>query len=297
MTDTDSRAASRAVPRRASNADLETRRRAVLTRVLEAGEMSIDALAEEFAVSLMTMHRDLDVLAERRLLRKLRGRAAAVPAVTMETASSLRAQTRLPQKEALAAAALDELPLSGTLLMDDSTTLFPLVRRLDERGSYTVITNSVGIARLVAETRNSEAILLGGRYQGTFDSTTGPEVLRAVHRLHADVAIMSAIAITEGHLYHPIQDFAVIKEAMLDAADRHLLLVDSSKFGRRGTFEHGDVRAYNLVITDAATPPAQMQIIRALGVPLRCVAVPDGHLADPGVHPADPGDRSPAPEE
>jgi DeoR/GlpR family transcriptional regulator of sugar metabolism len=260
--------------RRASTADLETRRRAVLTRVLEAGELGIEDLAEEFAVSLMTMHRDLDVLAQRRLLRKLRGRAASVPAVTMETASRLRAHAQLPQKEAICAAALSELPLHGTLLMDDSTTLYPLVRRLDERGSYTVITNSTGIARLVAETKNSEAILLGGHYRATFDSTTGPEVLRAVHRIHADVAVMSAIAITKGRLYHPIQDYAVIKEAMLDAAERHLLLVDSSKFGRRGTFEHGDVRAYNVVVTDTATPPTETQVIRRLGVEVNSVDVP-----------------------
>jgi DeoR/GlpR family transcriptional regulator of sugar metabolism len=260
--------------RRASTADLETRRRAVLTRVLEAGEIGIEDLAEEFAVSLMTMHRDLDVLAQRRLLRKLRGRAASVPAVTMETASRLRAHAQLPQKEAICAAALSELPLHGTLLMDDSTTLYPLVRRLDERGSYTVITNSTGIARLVAETKNSEAILLGGHYRATFDSTTGPEVLRAVHRIHADVAVMSAIAITKGRLYHPIQDYAVIKEAMLDAAERHLLLVDSSKFGRRGTFEHGDVRAYNVVVTDTATPPTETQVIRRLGVEVNSVDVP-----------------------
>jgi DeoR/GlpR family transcriptional regulator of sugar metabolism len=262
--------------RRASSADLETRRRAVLTRVLEAGEIGIEDLAEEFAVSLMTMHRDLDVLAQRGLLRKLRGRAASVPAVTMETASRLRAHAQLPQKEAICAAALSELPPHGTLLMDDSTTLFPLARRLDERGSYTVITNSTGIARLVAETKNSEAILLGGHYRATFDSTTGPEVLRAVHRIHADLAVMSASAITQGRLYHPIQDYAVIKEAMLDAAERHVLLVDSSKFGRRGTFEHGDVRAYNVVITDTATPSDETQVIRQLGVDVNNVDVPDG---------------------
>ena len=166
--------------------------------------------------------------------------------------------------------------------MDDSTTLFPLARRLDERGSYTVITNSTGIARLVAETQNSEAILLGGHYEATFDSTTGSEVLRAVHRIHADLAVMSASAITDGHLYHPIHDYAVIKEAMLDAAERHLLLVDSSKFGRRAIFEHGDVRAYNTVITDAATPPGETQIIRQLGVQVNSVDVPDGRPAQPG---------------
>ncbi|WP_244212159.1 DeoR family transcriptional regulator, partial [Streptomyces angustmyceticus] len=38
--------------------------------------MRIDELAGHFGVSLATMHRDLDQLVERRLLRKERGRAA-----------------------------------------------------------------------------------------------------------------------------------------------------------------------------------------------------------------------------
>jgi DeoR/GlpR family transcriptional regulator of sugar metabolism len=245
---------------------------------MEAGEIGIDQLADEFTVSLMTMHRDLDELAQRRLLRKLRGRAVALPTVTMETASRLRADVQAAQKAAIAEAVLDQLPPHGTLLMDDSTTLFPLARRLDECGRYTVATNSIGLARIVADTKGSEVILLGGRYDPTFDATTGVEVLRAVQRLHADVALMSAVAVSEGRLYHPIQDFAAIKEAMLEAAARHILLVDSSKFGRRSTHAHGDVRAYDLVVTDQATPAAEAEAIRALGVPLRCVPV---HAHDP----------------
>jgi DeoR/GlpR family transcriptional regulator of sugar metabolism len=264
--------------RRATNADIESRRRAVLARVLEAGEIGIEQLADEFAVSLMTMHRDLDELAQRRLLGKLRGRAVSLPTVTMETASRLRADVQTAEKTVIAEAALDQLPPHGTLLMDDSTTLFPLARRLDECGRYTVATNSIGLARIVAETKGSEVILLGGRYQGTFDATTGVEVLRAVQRLHADVAFMSAVAVSNGRLYHPIQDFAAIKEVMIEAAERHVLLVDSSKFGRRSTHAHGDVRAYDLVITDEATPRAEADAVRELGVPLRCVPV---HSYDP----------------
>jgi DeoR/GlpR family transcriptional regulator of sugar metabolism len=226
----------------------------------------------------MTMHRDLDELAQRRLLSKLRGRAVALPMVTMETASRLRADVRAAEKETMAEAALDQLPPHGTLLMDDSTTLFPLARRLDECGRYTVATNSVGLARIVAETKGSEVILLGGHYDGTFDATTGVEVLRAVQRLHADVVFMSAVAVSEGRLYHPIQDFAAIKEVMLEAADRHVLLVDSSKFGRRSTHAHGDVRAYDLVVTDDQIPPSEADAIRTFGVPLRCVPV---HAHDP----------------
>lgn len=253
---------------RTTTAALEERRQAVLARVMAAGDIGIDRLAEEFEVSLMTMHRDLDALAGRALLRKYRGRAATLPAVTVEAATELRKQARLAEKEAIAEAALAELPPRGALLMDDSTTLFPLARRLDECGRYTVITNSIGIARIVAATEHSQAILLGGDYQGAFDSTIGPEVLRALHRLRADLALMSAVAVTGGRLYHPIHGYAAVKEAMLDAAERHLLLVDSAKFGRHAPFGHGDVSAYHLVVTDTGLPHGEEKAIGRLGVRL-----------------------------
>ncbi|MBN6051742.1 DeoR/GlpR transcriptional regulator, partial [Nonomuraea sp. RK-328] len=264
---------------RTTTAGLEERRRAVLARVAEKGEMGIAELAEEFGVSVMTMHRDLDALASGALLRKSRGRAAAVAAVTMEVAPELRRRTRLAEKEAISEAALRELPTRGVILMDDSTTLFPLARRLDERGGYTVVTNSVGVARLVAATEHSQVILLGGDYHGVFDSTTGPEVTRALQRIRADVALMSAVAVTAGRLYHPIQGYAAVKEAMLDAAQGHLLLVDSSKFGRHAPFSHRDVSAYDAVITDSGVPRDEERTLRKLVARLLLVDV--GHDRSP----------------
>ncbi|MEU7001032.1 DeoR/GlpR family DNA-binding transcription regulator [Nonomuraea sp. NPDC046570] len=258
---------------RTTIAGLEERRRAVLARVTQAGQIGIAELAEEFGVSLMTMHRDLDALVGRALLRKSRGQASPVTAVTMEVASEVRRQARLPEKEAIAEAALRELPPGGVILMDDSTTLFPLARRLDECGGYTVMTNSVGIARIVAATERSDAILLGGDYQRAFDSTVGPEVSRALQRVRADLALMSAVAITGGRLYHPVQGYAVVKEAMLDAAQRRLLLVDSSKFGRHAPFSHRDVSAYDAVITDRGVPQDEERTVRRLGTRLLLVSV------------------------
>ncbi|MEU7898199.1 DeoR/GlpR family DNA-binding transcription regulator [Nonomuraea sp. NPDC049152] len=261
---------------RTTTAGLEERRRAVLARVAQVGQIGIAELAGEFGVSLMTMHRDLDTLVGRALLRKSRGQVATVAAVMVEVSSDVRRQARLAEKEAIAEAALKELPPRGVLLMDDSTTLFPLARRLDECGGYTVITNSIGIARIVAATERSDAILLGGDYHSAFDSTVGPEVSRALQRVHADLALMSAVAITGGRLYHPVQGYAAIKEAMLDAAQRRLLLVDSSKFGRHAPFSHRDVSAYDIVITDRGVPQDEERTVRRLGTRLLLVSVQNG---------------------
>ena len=55
------------------------RREQIRLRVVDEGYVRIEALAESFGVSLMTIHRDLDELQTRGWLRKVRGGATAQP--------------------------------------------------------------------------------------------------------------------------------------------------------------------------------------------------------------------------
>ncbi|SFE08594.1 transcriptional regulator, DeoR family [Actinopolyspora alba] len=257
---------------RPSEAAVEQRRQEVLRFVVDRGRARIDELAEHFGVSLMTMHRDLDDLAARHLLHKLRGRVESFPSLTMETATRFRVGLHVAEKEALAAVAVDEVRPNTTVVLDDSSTLFPCARRLTAVESLTVVTNSFGVARTLSGAER-EVLVLGGRFRGEFDSCTGPDVLRGLSRLRADLAVMSATAITDGRLFHPMQDFAEIKEAMCAAAERSVLLVDHSKFGKTATYSHGTVAAFDLVVTDEATPEEEIAAIREFGTEVRVTHV------------------------
>lgn len=260
---------------RPSQAVVEERRMAVLRYVAEHGETRIDDLAGHFGVSLMTMHRDLDDLAGRHLLRKERGRAVAFPALTMEMATRFRESTGLAAKNALCAAVADRIKSGTTVLMDDSTTLFPLVPVLARLDQMHVVTNSVGLAQRLGAESGIDITLLGGRYHGDFNSCTGPAVTRALSRIHADLALMSATAILEGRLFHPMNDYVEVKLAMLASAQHALLLADHSKFGKTATYAYGTVADYQAVVTDTLTPEAELAAIRDLGVPVQTVPVDD----------------------
>ncbi|MCI2421606.1 DeoR/GlpR family DNA-binding transcription regulator [Saccharopolyspora sp. K220] len=257
---------------RPSDAVVEQRRREVLRHVIEHGGARIDELAERFEVSLMTMHRDLDELAERRLLRKLRGRVESYPSLTVETATRFRIGLHVAEKAALASAAARAVRPGTTVLLDDSSTIFPLAREVSEIEELTLVTNSVSVAQILSGA-GREVVLLGGRYRSEFDSCTGPDVLRALSRLRVDISFTSATAIANGRLFHPIQDYADVKEGILESTERNVLLVDHSKFGKTATFSYGDVRAYDLVITDEATPEHELAAIRDLGTEVRVVPV------------------------
>ncbi|HJQ47913.1 MAG TPA: DeoR/GlpR family DNA-binding transcription regulator [Amycolatopsis sp.] len=236
---------------RPSDAEVEQRRQDVLRFVIDQGEVRIDALTERFGVSLMTIHRDLDDLAGRRLVRKLRGKVDAYPALTTETAKRFRETRNLDAKEALADVAIAEVAPGTTVFLDGSTTVFPLAQRLT--GPLVVITNSLEVARIAAGRTAIEVLMLGGRYTD-FDSCIGPDTINALSRTRADVAFVSAAAVAYGRLYDPMREYAELKTAALAVADRNVLLVDHSKFGRTATYAYGDVSDYDLVITDQDTP-------------------------------------------
>jgi DeoR/GlpR family transcriptional regulator of sugar metabolism len=82
---------------------------------------------------------------------------------------------------------------------------------------------------------------------------------------------MSATAVCEGHLFHPLQEYVEVKEAMLASADRALLLVDHSKFGKTATYAYGTVAAYESVITDTTTSNEEIMAIRGLDVPVEAI--------------------------
>jgi DeoR/GlpR family transcriptional regulator of sugar metabolism len=264
---------------RPSEAAVEQRRQEILRYVIDSGEVRIDALADHFEVSLMTMHRDLDELASRKLLRKHRGRVEAFPSLTLETATRFRENLHVCDKELLATGMIDQVAPGCTVILDDSTTLLPLAARLAIVEQLTVVTNSVRIAQIIGQQgHNTHVMLVGGYYQHEFDSCTGPDVLRFFSRLRADLSFVSATAVSGGRLFHPIRDYAEIKETICESSARNILLVDHSKFGRTATFAYGDVRSYDLVVTDDGTAPSELDAIRDLGVPIRVLT----HHSDAG---------------
>jgi DeoR/GlpR family transcriptional regulator of sugar metabolism len=58
---------------------------------------------------------------------------------------------------------------------------------------------------------------------------------------------------------------------MLASAERALLLVDHSKFGKTATHAYGTAADYEAVITDTGTPEAEIAAIRGFGVLIEAV--------------------------
>ena len=108
----------------------EIRQRQIADRVVEQGSCSPQELAAEFGVSIMTIHRDLEQLERRGIVRRFHGGVTAQPSGVFESQMSYRMMTRTKEKSAIAAAALRHVEPGMSLLLDDSTTVMHMIKGL-----------------------------------------------------------------------------------------------------------------------------------------------------------------------
>ena len=202
------------------------RQRAVTELVMSEGSVRIEDVAERFGVSLMTVHRDLDMLESRGILRKTRGVATATSTSVIESSDVYRSNRQAAEKEALAVAAMDYIEPGQAIILDDSTTVMRIARHLDGKAPITVITNVLTVMNALRDTSGITLLGLGGLYYNWCSAFMGPMTRHEIAQFQADTFIMSTSAITNDVVFHQYLETVDTKRAMFDAANKRILLAD-----------------------------------------------------------------------
>jgi DeoR/GlpR family transcriptional regulator of sugar metabolism len=260
-------------PRRRQGHD--ERRESIRSRVVDEGFVRIEELAADLEVNPMTIRRDLDFLQGQGWLRKVRGGATAQPSSVHHGDVRHRSRAMAAEKEQLARCALGAVRPGQALMLDDSTSAHALAALLPERAPLTVITNFLPILQTLAGSPGIDLICLGGAYYPAYEAFLGLRTVDGIASLHADHLFMSTTAVTRGHCYHQSQETVHVKRALMQACDRRTLLVDHTKFTRRGLHQLAPLTAFDRVVVDAGTTPAQLAGLRDLGVDVRVAEAGD----------------------
>lgn len=244
------------------------RRHRIRERVTGEGFLRAGSLAEEFGVSLMTIHRDLDALQAEGWLRKVRGGATAVPSEVFHGDVAQRRAAMAETKQALAVAASGLVTPGQVVMLDESTTCLHLAERLPELAPLTVVTYFQPVIAMLAGLPGITLIALGGEYFPAYDAFLGLYTAEGVAKVRADTLFMSTTAIAHGRCYHQSQATVQVKRAMMSAASRRVLLVDHTKFTRQGLYALAPLTDFDSIIADDALPVAEQRRIRDTGASL-----------------------------
>jgi DeoR/GlpR family transcriptional regulator of sugar metabolism len=246
----------------------DDRRQAIMDLLVETRAVELDALAERFAVSRMTIHRDLDELEQAGLLRKVRGGATIEAGTQFESDFRIRALQDPDAKANMAQAALALVEPGMTVLVNDGSMAALLGSALVEKRPLTIITNNAAVIDTLRSETGITLIALGGVFNVKFNAFFGMVTEHALSRLRADIAFISTPAIAGLQAFH--MDDAVVrtKRAMMAAAARCCLLVNHARFGRSALHVLADLSEFDAIITDAAPAPEDRAAIDRAGIVL-----------------------------
>ncbi len=184
----------------------EERQQAMARSITQDGRLSVAQLAESFDVTTETVRRDLSSLERIGLVRRVHG--GAVPASSLsviESGIGERDQANTAAKDAIAEAALQQLPPPGSVvILDAGSTTARLAAILPRDHRLTVVTHAVPVAARLAGLPHIELHLLPGRVRPTTHAAVGPDTVAALQDLRADLAFLATNGISaELRAHHP----------------------------------------------------------------------------------------------
>lgn len=242
------------------------RRQMIAEAVMAEGTMRIEDLTDRFGISLMTVHRDIDELVARGLLRKTRGIVSAAPTSLIESSDVYRVTRQAAEKRAIAFAAMQFVEPGQAIFMDDSTTVLQMAAHLPARVPLTIITNSLALMNELKAVRDVSLLGLGGQFYNWCNAFIGRMTTAEIGRLRADRVFLSLAAITDDMVFHQSPEMVETKRAMFDSAAMRILLADHTKFERRALHAMGSLSEFDVVIVDEALPEPHLDRLRRKGV-------------------------------
>ena len=144
----------------------EQRQQRIVEQARQAGRVDVAELAAELAVTPETVRRDLTALERQGVLRRVHGGAMPVERLGFEPGLAARDAVRRAEKERIAKAALSELPVEGSVLLDAGTTTARLAEVMPANRDLVVVTNSLPIALSLSVRPGLTVRLVGGWVRG-----------------------------------------------------------------------------------------------------------------------------------
>lgn len=239
---------------------------AILETLHTHGRVDVADVASSFAVSEVTVRRDLDELARAGILRRVRGGAVSVRMRGEGLPHAMRRLEHTAAKERIATAAAALAADGEAVCVDSGTTAAELARRLATR-RLTVMPFSIQAVAALAGSSTARILLPGGSVTPDEGAIVGPLLEQSLRGLRFDTVFLSCCgaSIDDGIAAHDLED-AAAKRAMISAGRRIVLIAEGAKFTRSAMSIVCGFSDIDVVVTDDTAPVTVLEALRAAGV-------------------------------
>ncbi|BDB24818.1 DeoR family transcriptional regulator [Cupriavidus sp. TA19] len=249
---------------------LNPRQTALLEEVRSQGFASIDELARKFGVTLQTVRRDVNLLAENGMLARFHGGVRVEGSTTENIAYRQRQVLNADGKARIARAVAAAVPEGCSLILNIGTTVEEIARELMQHRGLRVITNNLNVANILADNPDCEVIVAGGVLRSRDRGIVGEATVEFIRQFKVDIGLIGISGIeTDGTLRD--YDFREVKVArtIIEHSREVWLAADTSKFNRQAMVELAHVSQVDRLFTDEPLAAPFDRILADSGV--KCV--------------------------
>jgi len=251
---------------------LADQRRYQIMALLESQRrVSTRDLSAQFGVADARIRRDLIILEELGLLKRVPDGAVAIPHYLQGKEHTEKMNLNRERKERIGQAAASLIQAGESVILDSGTTPLQVARHIcsDLRlsGDLTIYTASLPIFHEIGSCPGIRIMLLGGIYMPEHEVVIGPQTIKNLQDVRADKVFLGADGIT---LFHGVTTAGVLEadvnQYMLQASNEVIVVADSSKIGIIGLVSLVQLNRVNKLVTDRKAPPEFVEAVRDLGV-------------------------------
>ncbi|HCX86891.1 MAG TPA: DeoR family transcriptional regulator [Gammaproteobacteria bacterium] len=237
--------------------DLSARQAEIAALLIEAGFLSVDDLAERYAVTAQTIRRDLNALCEAGLARRRHG-GVEKPLPSGNIAYGSRQVLLRGEKQAIARAAASQIPNNASVAFSIGTTPESVAAALLQHNGLKVFTNNLNIALLACANPTFQVNVAGGRVRNSDGDVLGSDLESFLSSYLFDYGIYGVAGVeSDGTLLDFSEREVRARKLIHENSRTTLLVLDHSKFGRAAHVRGGQITQVTKIFTDRE-PPAEI---------------------------------------
>lgn len=227
---------------------------------------TVNEIADHFSVSVATVRRDLEVMADRGEIQRFHGGAMAVRQAPPELPALQREVEQADEKKRIGRVAAELVQEGETVFIGSGTTALEVARSLSRHRNLTIITNSLLVINALSGTE-IEVVGLGGVLRHSEMSMIGHITEQALAEVHAHKIIMGIRALDlEQGLTNDYLPETLTDRAILGLGGEVIVLADHTKCGCVSTARLAPITTVNKLVTDSKTPSEFVHELQAKGI-------------------------------
>ena len=227
----------------------------LLDTVRARGSVTVEQLADMLGVTLQTVRRDVQRLADDGLLARFHGGVRVPSSTTENLGHRLRESLNADGKARIARAVAAQVPNDCSLILNIGTTTEAIAKALLRHTGLRVITNNLHVANILADNPDCEVIVAGGAVRARDRAIVGEATMDFIRQFKVDIALIGCSGIEADGT---VRDFDLrevkVAQTIVAQAREVWLAADASKFNRPAMVQLAELAQIDRLFTDAAPP-------------------------------------------